>query len=64
MADNGRGYIRDTEYKIETTVKLTILSRDRGSVTNYNGFWIGLLDLLTPPFTITIAYNNSQSMTA
>jgi hypothetical protein len=33
------------------------LSGVYGSVTNNNGFWIGLLDLLTPSFTITGNHN-------
>jgi hypothetical protein len=43
------------ELQISHTKK--ILSCVRGSMTNNNGFWIGLLDLLTPSFTITLNYN-------
>jgi hypothetical protein len=34
-----------------------ILSRVYGSVTNDNGFWTGLLDLLTPSFIISVNHN-------
>jgi hypothetical protein len=40
-----------------------ILSRVRCSVTNNNGFWIGLLDLLTSSCTITLNYNQLQQLT-
>jgi hypothetical protein len=48
------------------TASLNILSRVHGSMTDNNGFWIGLLDLLTPLqcLLITINYNSSQQMTA
>jgi hypothetical protein len=54
---------------LQCLMMIMTLSRVRGSVTNNNGFWIGLLDLSTPTFTIalliTINYeNSSQSMTA
>jgi hypothetical protein len=56
------------EYKFWTVCNRPfsiILSRVRGSVPNNNGFWIGLLDLLThfwPYLLITINYNNPQSL--
>lgn len=39
------------------TFEILILSRVYSSATNNNGFWIGLLDLLT---LCTIAPNHSQ----
>jgi hypothetical protein len=41
---------------------ILILSRVYGSVTNNNEFWIGLLDLLTPSFTITLNHNQLQQL--
>jgi hypothetical protein len=32
-------------------------------MTNKNGFWIGWLDLLTPPFTISLNHNQLQQLT-
>jgi hypothetical protein len=43
---------------VTVTLLLIILSRVRGSVTNNNGFGIGLLDLLTP--SCTISFNANQ----
>jgi hypothetical protein len=42
--------------QIFTSNKL-ILSRIYGSVTNNNGFWIRLLDLLTTSVTIYLNHN-------
>jgi hypothetical protein len=46
-----------SEFNLTSHTHTHILSRDYGSVTNNNGFWIGWLDLLTPSFTITLNHN-------
>jgi hypothetical protein len=42
---------------------INILSRVYGSVINNNGFWIGLLDLLTPFLTIIRNHNQLHELT-
>jgi hypothetical protein len=42
-------------------IVIIILSRVYGCVTNNNGGWIGLLDLLTPSGTISFNHNQSSA---